>query len=502
MQRDNFLARFLTAQQAKGSDLGPLYGTLERIASGHAQDDSPAAMWPAVRGGAAPEPTPQPEAQRPAWLVTPEELDDLEAQRPRTVQEIQAELAARRPAPEPEAPPVDYREKLAQAIPQFSLPFHFAPVDTLTACMDSAECPATARKIYRLLFELALHTVRVRGLPEKPTVGVFHLPLDLLAGHFEIDRTTVYRNIQPLIRAGVLDCRDHYGDLKGHTAVTGKVWAVSLEPERVLSGELKPVRLRLADLRFPWRDLTRDVQDGRTAYAATRTPERQERDKAQREARAEQDAQARARAEERRKEREAAQARGEKVPTGRAAATANAAQTRAEKPRPTRPKAKMQQSREGLKAVEKSELILWVLAPFQTQKDVNLTVAGAFADGLDAVFSLPSLAALPKADRNAAVEKVARSLAATFEDSENLRFWCWLVWQTLRAQAQGQDYTEDVAHILMRVLHDVKHDETMNTRTMNNPAALVVNALRNCGILDALRELKRYRVGGMPRPAA
>lgn len=479
-----FLARFLDEQARKGNatEMGPLFDTLRRINAAEQQAT----------------PTPGEE-----WKVTPEELDAATQPRPRTVQEIQQELQARRPAPSaPAVPPVDYREKLAEALPQFSLPFRFAPVETLTACMDSAECPDTARKIYRLLFELALHSVRVRGLPCKPTVAVFHLPLELLASHLEIDRTTVYRNIQPLLKAGVLACRDHYDDLKGHTAVTGKIWAVSLDPERVLSGERGPVRLRHADLSFKWRDLTRDVEQGRTAYAATRTPERMAQEKAEREARAEQVAEARARAEARRQEREQAKARGEKVPTGRAAATANAAQTRAEKPRPKRPKSKVQQSREGLKKVEKIELISWVLAPFQQPSDVTLTVARAFSDGLDAIFSLPSLAALPKADRNAAVEKMAHTLAATFEDSKNFRFWAWLVWQVLRAQAQGQDYMDDVAHILARTLRDVQHDETMHNRAQIHPAALVVNALRNCGILDALRELKRHRVGGTPRPAA
>ena len=40
----------------------------------------------------------------------------------------------------------------------------------------------------------------------------------------------------------------------------------------------------MADLRFPWRDLDRDVRQGRTAYALTRTEGRQAAEKAQREA--------------------------------------------------------------------------------------------------------------------------------------------------------------------------------------------------------------------------
>ena len=52
--------------------------------------------------------------------------------------------------------------------------------------------------------------------------------------------------------------------------------------------------------------------------------------------------------------------------------------------------------------------------------------------------------------------QTARTLAASFGDSENLRFWYWLIWQTLRAHDQGQDWTEDVAHIMARVLHDIR----------------------------------------------
>ena len=97
--------------------------------------------------------------------------------------------------------------------------------------------------------------------------------------------------------------------------------------------------------------------------------------------------------------------------------------------------------------------------------------------------------------------KTARTLAASFEDSENLKFWCWLIWQTLRAHDQGQDWTEEVAHIMARVLHDLRQDEQMGNRAQNRPAALMVNGLRNCGLLDALRQIAPTRVGKRPRAA-
>ncbi len=258
----------------------------------------------------------------------------------------------------------------------------------------------------------------------------------------------------------------------------------------------------MGDLRYPWRDLDRDTSQGRTVHALIRTEARQAAEKAQREAKKEAAAFARVRAEERRKARAQAKANGEVVPWGRAAATLKAAETRAENTCANLSRRGMQQSLDGLKTVERGELERWVLAAFSSPiSDVTLTVAPAFPDGLDAVFTLPTLAGLSRSRRGELVEKTARTLAATFEDSENLRFWCWLIWQTLRAHDQGQDWTEDVAHIMACALHDIRHDQQVGNRAQNRPAALVVNGLRNCGLLDALRLVAPTRVGKRPQAA-
>ena len=521
MSQGKFISRFLEAQKAKGNDLGLWTQTLEKLAQNEqeaaaaSQPEAPAwkvtdeelatltaprletkseifaAQWPAVRGGASPEAAPATATPaRPGWLK-----DRAAGQAPRTVGELLQELKHHRPTSRDAAP----------AAPQVT--HQFNPSDSLTACLDSAECPQTARKIFRLLHELGLESVRKRGLPTRPDIAVFHLPVELLAAHLQVERTTIWRNVQPLKEAGILDERDHYDTLRGQTAVTGKLWAISTMPELVLSGQNRRVRLTHADLRHQWRNLDRDVREGRTAYDLTRTEARKEADRASREAQAEERAAARARAEERKAEREAAKARGEKVLTGRAAATANAKETKAKKPRVKRPKSSLQQSLEGLKTVSKVQLLNWVLAPFSDlSSDVTLTVASGPAvrplSGLDAVFTLPTLAELPKRDRNAAVEQTARALAASFEDTDNLRFWCWLLWQLIRGCDQGQNWTDDVAHLLARVLHDIKHDETLGSRCQNRPAALVVNALRNCGLLDALRALAPTRAGGRPQAPA
>lgn len=450
-----FLDQFLTRQRQRGHT-GPLFDQLAKIAQG---------------GATAPQPAPAP-------VLTP-------APALRTVQELTAARLTSR---------VQFEQTPAPAL-------EVNPVESLTACLDDAECPQTARRIYRLLFELALDSVRARGLPHRPDVAVFHLPVELIAAHFQIDRVTVWRNVRPLVAAGVLAEADHYGTLRGATAVTGKVWAVSLCPERVLRNKAPRVRVTRADLRYPWRDLDRDARRGETVYALTRTEARQAADKARREAKAEEQAQAQARAAQRLAERQAARARGEKILTGRAAATENAKETRAQKSRPRRLPGAMQQSLEGLKTVEKAELKRWVLAAFSNpSEDVTPTVAGALLTGLDAAFTLPTLAGLSRSRRNEMVEKTARSLAAAFEDGANLRFWLWLLWQMLRAYDQGNDWTEDIAHICARVLHDVKHEAQLGAK-VHNPGALVVNALRNCGLLDALKQTERTRAGRRPAAA-
>lgn len=58
----------------------------------------------------------------------------------------------------------------------------FHPVKSLTACMDSAECPEAPQRMFRVLFSLGLDAVRTRGVAIRPDVDVFHLPSPILIG--------------------------------------------------------------------------------------------------------------------------------------------------------------------------------------------------------------------------------------------------------------------------------------------------------------------------------
>ncbi len=56
-----------------------------------------------------------------------------------------------------------------------------------------------------------------------------------------------------------------------------------------------------------------------------------------------------------------------------------------------------------------------------------------------------------------------------------------------------------MAHLMARVLHDIRQDEQIGNHKQSCPAPLVVNGLRNCGLLDALRQIAPTRVGKRPR---
>lgn len=66
----------------------------------------------------------------------------------------------------------------------------------------------------------------------------------------------------------------------------------------------------------------------------------------------------------------------------------------------------------------------------------------------------------------------------------------------IRGINQGQDWTEDVAHVLARIWHDTRDGSG------RKPAALVVAALDAGGVLDALRGLPPTRVGVKPQARA
>lgn len=66
---------------------------------------------------------------------------------------------------------------------------------------------------------------------------------------------------------------------------------------------------------------------------------------------------------------------------------------------------------------------------------------------------------------------------------------------------KGQTWSDDAAQLKFPVLHDVGQNEQMGNQAQNHPAALVVNGLRNCGLLDDPKQLAPTRVGKRTRAA-
>lgn len=245
--------------------------------------------------------------------------------------------------------------------------------------------------------------------------------------------------------AGVLAQRDHYGTLRGETAITGKVWVLSLRPQEILAGTRDAVRVRHDDLiGIKWRDLDKDARQGRTAYA------------------------------ELERIKEVKEKQDEMLQKGQLF--------------------QLQQSVEAEEAVlSEKTLLAWALAPFLPDSpSVTLTDAISFFGGLDTVYAIPSLCGLKKAERSAAVSECARQLAAMFSDSHNLRFWTWLLWQMLRLYDQNQDVSEDISAVLARVYQDLR------TYPARCPAAVVASELAGAGLYDRLRLAGNHRVGGPP----
>ena len=85
-----------------------------------------------------------------------------------------------------------------------------------------------------------------------------------------------YDNLGHLQRLGLVASQAHMGDLRGEKVATGTLWAVSLQPGRVLGSHAAPVRLVHDDWHHEWRNLNRDVRAGRTVWNLLRPREQRE----------------------------------------------------------------------------------------------------------------------------------------------------------------------------------------------------------------------------------
>ncbi len=121
--------------------------------------------------------------------------------------------------------------------------------------------PEVAKRIFIEIASLGVYAIEFRGQSFAAQQAVFHHSAELICAHMHISRATLYRNLRPLVKCGLISHRAHYSGWFRLTRATGTIFAVSLKPgHRAV--------LRHEDKAFAWRDLASDIDRGFTAWAA------------------------------------------------------------------------------------------------------------------------------------------------------------------------------------------------------------------------------------------
>lgn len=115
------------------------------------------------------------------------------------------------------------------------------------------------RLLYLTLYRIARHIAKSRHYARGTGEVAFHLPIELVANHLGVDRTTIWRWAKVLKAKGLIAYRTHYGTLDGQTRATGTIWVVRLRPGTA--------RIRREYLEHTWRNLEADRAVGATAWA-------------------------------------------------------------------------------------------------------------------------------------------------------------------------------------------------------------------------------------------
>jgi DNA-binding transcriptional ArsR family regulator len=123
----------------------------------------------------------------------------------------------------------------------------------------------TALLLFRALHTSAVEVGAAREYHPNVSQVSFFCPVEAVALALGVHRCTVYRALPELRALGLVDQRAHYTTHRGRTRSDGTVWCVRLHP-------LKGCRARLAygDLRQRYRNLSGDVEAGRTVWQLMR----------------------------------------------------------------------------------------------------------------------------------------------------------------------------------------------------------------------------------------
>ncbi len=123
----------------------------------------------------------------------------------------------------------------------------------------------TALVLFRALHTSAVEVGAAREYHPNVSQVSFFCPVEAVALALGVHRSTVYRALPELRALGLIDMRGHYTTHRGRTRSDGAVWCVRLHP-------LKGCRARLSygDLKRQYRNLSGDVEAGRTVWALMR----------------------------------------------------------------------------------------------------------------------------------------------------------------------------------------------------------------------------------------
>lgn len=129
------------------------------------------------------------------------------------------------------------------------------------AIAQGAELSRGAARVWTTLHRLAIDVARARGYRATPAQVTFHLPAVTLAGAVGYARAHLYRLLDELMRAGLLDGGGHAQNVMGRSLYDGCLWAVRTRLDA------EPPRVRADEWRHQWRPgFTADVQ-GKTGAA-------------------------------------------------------------------------------------------------------------------------------------------------------------------------------------------------------------------------------------------
>ncbi len=128
-----------------------------------------------------------------------------------------------------------------------------------------ATLSSTALTLFRALHTVAVEALELRGYSVATSEISLFCPLEAVALALGCHRSTVYRVLPELRAAGLVDVRGHFCTHRGRTRADGSVWAVRLRP---VGG--RRARVGYGDLKRSYRNLSGDVETGRTVWADMR----------------------------------------------------------------------------------------------------------------------------------------------------------------------------------------------------------------------------------------